>query len=216
MSLEKIKLSKYFSNEEERWHAITHGVGAVLSVVGLVFLILRAVEHGNTWHLVSFIVYGVSLIVLYLASSLYHGTPVGPIKDALHKFDRSAIYVLIAGTYTPFLLNNMRGPWGWSLLITIWGLTIFGLCISLGLIPQLEKIVVGLYLAMGWMLLIALPQAFMTIDTLTLVLILIGGLCYTVGVIFYRGRKIPYNHVIWHFFVLGGSVAHYFAVMNLV
>ena len=216
MSLSKVKLSEKFPNNEELWHAITHGVGVVASIVGLIFLILRAVSHGTTWHLVSFIVYGVSLIVLYLASSLYHGTPVGPVKNALHKFDRSAIYVLIAGTYTPFLLNNLRGPWGWSLLIAIWGLTIFGLCISLGLIPQLEKFVVGLYLLMGWMLLVALPQAFRMMDTLTLVLILVGGLFYTIGVIFYRGRRIPYNHIIWHFFVLGGSISHYFAVMNLV
>jgi len=216
MTLPKVKLSHHFPNDEELWHAITHGFGVLLSIVGLVFLILRAVARGTTWHLVSFIVYGVSLIVLYLASSLYHGTPVGTLKDALHKFDRSAIYILIAGTYTPFLLNNLRGPWGWSLLGVVWGLTIFGLCISLGLIPQLEKFVVGLYLIMGWLLIAVLPQALTKIEPSTLVLILVGGLSYTIGVVFYRVRKIPYNHIIWHFFVLGGSVAHYFAVMDLI
>lgn len=216
MSLSKIKLSEDFPNIEELWHSITHGIGVVLSIVGLVFLILRAVAHGTTWHLVSFIVYGVSLIVLYLASATYHGTPVGKLKDALHKFDRSAIYILIAGTYTPFLLNNLRGPWGWSLLGIIWGLTIFGLCISLGLIPKLKRIVVGLYLVMGWLLIVAIPQAVMKIAPVSLGLILAGGISYTVGVIFYKWRKFPYNHIIWHFFVLAGSITHYFAVMNIL
>jgi hemolysin III len=216
MTFIKRKLSNDYPNIEELWHSITHGVGVLLSVVGLVFLIIRAVAHGTTWHLVSFIVYGVSLIVLYLASATYHGTPVGTVKDALHKFDRSAIYILIAGTYTPFLLNNLRGPLGWSMLGIIWGLTIFGLCISLGLIPKLKRIVVGLYLVMGWLIVVAIPQALLKIDTTSMVLILVGGLLYTIGVIFYRGRKIPYNHIIWHFFVLGGSVAHYFAVMKLI
>lgn len=216
MSLSKKILSHDYPNIEEILHSITHGIGVLLSIVGLVFLILRAVALGTTWHLVSFIVYGVSLIILYLASATYHGTPVGPLKNALHKFDRSAIYVLIAGTYTPFLLNNLRGPWGWSLLGIIWGLTIFGLCISLGLIPKLKRIVVGLYVAMGWLIIVAIPQVILKVETVSLVLIIVGGLSYTIGVIFYLWRRLPYNHTIWHLFVLGGSISHYFSVMYLL
>jgi hemolysin III len=216
MSLQKRILSHDYSNLEEIIHSVTHGLGVPLGVVGLVFLILRAVNLGTTWHLVSFIVYGVSLIILYLASSLYHGAPVGSLKDALHKFDRSAIYILIAGTYTPFLLNNLRSPLGWSLLVTIWGLTVFGLCISLGLIPKLKKFVVGLYVVMGWLVVVAIQQIIIKLDTLSLVLLVAGGLSYTIGVIFYLWRRLPYNHTIWHLFVLGGSISHYFSVMSLL
>ena len=205
-----------YSKGEEVLNSITHGIGAVLSVLGLVYLIHQALNFGTTWHLVSFIIYGVSLIVLFLASTLYHGIPIAAWKESLNVFDRSAIYILIAGTYTPFLLNNLRGPWGWSLFGVIWGLTLFGLTISLGLLPKLRKASVVLYLLMGWLVVVAVGELVSRVGTTSLILLLIGGICYTVGVVFYLWRKLPYNHAIWHLFVLGGSIMHYFSVVNIL
>lgn len=205
-----------YSKGEEVINAITHGIGAALSIAGLVYLIIQALHFGTTWHLVSFIVYGASLITLYLASTLYHGIPVKNWKEGLNMFDRSAIYVLIAGTYTPFLLNNLRGPLGWWLFALIWGLTVFGLTISLGLLPKLRKASVILYLAMGWLVLLAGRQMLGSLSSASLVWLLVGGISYTVGVVFYLWRKLPYNHAIWHLFVLGGSAAHYISVLNLL
>ncbi len=205
-----------YSKGEELINSITHGIGALLSVAGLVYLIYQAVNFGTRWHLVSFIIYGISLILLYLASTLYHGIPVLAWKDALNIFDRSAIYVLIAGTYTPFLLSTLRGPLGWWLFAIIWGLTIFGLTISLGLLPQLRKASVVLYLAMGWLVLLAGKQLLTLLSPTSMTLLLVGGVSYSVGVVFYLWRKLPYNHAIWHLFVLGGSAAHYFSVLGLL
>jgi hemolysin III len=206
----------HYSKGEELINSITHGIGVLLSIAGLVYLIHQAIHFGTTWHLVSFIVYGVSLVVLYLASTLYHGIPVTAWKDGLNMFDRSAIYILIAGTYTPFLLNNLRGPTGWWLFALIWGLTIFGLTISLGLLPQLRKASVILYLAMGWLVVLAGRPLLGALSSTSLVWLLVGGVCYTVGVVFYLWRKLPYNHAIWHLFVMGGSAAHYLSVLGLL
>ncbi len=205
-----------YSKGEEIINSITHAIGVGLSIAGLVYLIHQALNFGTRWHLVSFVIYGISLILLYLASTLYHGIPVMAWKEALNIFDRSAIYILIAGTYTPFLLNNLRGPWGWGLFAVIWGLTLFGLSISLGLLPKLRKASVVLYLAMGWLVLAAGNQLLDQLSVNSLVLLLAGGISYTVGVIFYLWRKLPYNHAIWHLFVLGGSIAHYFSVASIL
>jgi hemolysin III len=206
----------YYSKGEELINFITHGIGVVFSICGLVYLIHKALNLGTTWHLVSFIVYGISLILLYLASTLYHGIPIRQMKEGLNMFDRSAIYILIAGTYTPFLLNNLRGPTGWWMFALIWGLTVFGLTISLGLLPQLRKASVILYLAMGWMVILAGRQLLGSLSSASLVWLIVGGVSYTIGVIFYLWRKLPYNHAIWHLFVLGGSAAHYFSVLGLL
>lgn len=208
--------SDMYTEKEERINAITHGLGVLLSVAGLVYLITRAMHLGTTWHLVSFIIYGISLITLYLASTLYHGIPVRQMKEGLNMFDRSAIYILIAGTYTPFLLTDLRGPTGWWMFAAIWGLTIFGLTISLGLFPKLRKASVILYLAMGWLLLLSGKDALEALSVDSLVWLLVGGVSYTVGVVFYLWRKLPYNHALWHLFVLGGSAAHFVSVAGLV
>lgn len=205
-----------YSKGEEIINSITHGIGMLLSIAGLVYLIYQASHFGTRWHLVSFIIYGASLILLYLASTMYHGIPVTAWKENLNIFDRSAIYILIAGTYTPFLLSELRGPLGWSLFAVIWGLTLFGLSISLGLLPKLRKASVILYLAMGWMVVLAGRQLLGQLETSTVVLLLAGGISYSVGVIFYLWHKLPYNHAIWHLFVLGGSISHYFSVLQLV
>jgi hemolysin III len=217
MALEYHKQSsQMYSPKEELINSITHGIGMLLSVAGLIYLIYQALNFGTRWHLVTFIIYGVSLIVLFLASTLYHGIPVESWKGALNIFDRSAIYILIAGTYTPFLLNDLRGPTGWTMFAVVWGLTIFGLTISLGLLPKLRKASVILYLAMGWLVMAGGRQLLAELAPTTIILLMAGGASYTIGVIFYLWRRLPYNHAIWHLFVLGGSITHYFSVVTLL
>ena len=210
------KRAIYYSSREELLNSLTHGAGVVLSLLGLVFLLVRAVRYGNTWHIVSFAIYGISLILLYLASTLYHAVTALELKQLLKKFDHSAIFLLIAGTYTPFLLINLRGPWGWSLFGVIWGLTILGLVLKFWIISRWEGASVVLYLAMGWLAVVAVGEMLQHVGTTSLILLAIGGISYTVGVVFYLWRKLPYNHAIWHVFVLGGSITHYFSVFNIL
>ena len=210
------KTAWYYSNREELINSLTHGTGAVLSLLGLVFLLVRAVQYGTTWHIVSFAIYGVSLIFLYLASTLYHAVSALKWKLLLKKFDHSAIFLLIAGTYTPFLLTNLRGPWGWSLFGVIWGLTVLGLVLKFLIISRWESASVVLYLAMGWLVVLAVGELIQHVATTNLILLAVGGGCYTVGVIFYLWRKLPYNHAVWHVFVLAGSITHYFSILKLI
>jgi len=208
--------SRYFSRKEELINSLTHGAGAALSLLGLVFLLIRSVRYGTTWHIVSFAIYGISLICLYLASTLYHAIPIMEWKQVLKKFDHSAIFLLIAGTYTPFLLTELRGPWGWSLFGVIWGLTVVGWVLKFWIISRWENLSVALYLVMGWLAVIAAGEMVQHVGTTSLVLLAVGGVCYTVGVIFYLWRRLPYNHAIWHVFVLGGSITHYFSILKLI
>lgn len=208
--------SRYFSRKEELINSLTHGAGAALSLLGLVFLLIRSVRYGTTWHIVSFAIYGISLICLYLASTLYHAIPIMEWKQVLKKFDHSAIFLLIAGTYTPFLLTELRGPWGWSLFGVIWGLTVVGWVLKFWIISRWENLSVALYLVMGWLAVIAAGEMVQHVGTTSLVLLAVGGVCYSVGVIFYLWRRLPYNHAIWHVFVLGGSITHYFSILKLI
>jgi hemolysin III len=196
-------------------NSITHGIGAGLSVAGLVFLIIRAIRHGSTWQLVSYIIFGISLIILYFASTLYHSFANRPIKGFLQRLDHTAIFFLIAGTYTPFLLTKLRNGWGWTIFGIIWGLSILGLVLKLGFKNKFEKPSVVLYLAMGWFGAVVFYLTSGTVGNQSLFLLLLGGVFYSVGVIFYRWRSLPFSHAIWHLFVLGGSISHYFSVLNL-
>ena len=212
MSVSNQSLEKPYPLWEEIVHSITHGVGAVLSIVGLVFLLVQAVARGTTWHIVSYSVYGASLIILYLASSIYHGVQHPRIKPILQKVDHAAVYILIAGTYTPFLLTNLRGPWGWSLFGVIWGLAAIGLLSKLSIFPTSKKALVPLYAGMGWLMVVAIRQLYLSFSSATINLIIIGGVFYTVGIVFYLWKKLPYHHIIWHLLVLAGSIAHFYAV----
>ena len=196
-------------------NSITHGIGAGLSVAGLVFLIIQAIRHGNTWQLVSYIIFGISLITLYFASTFYHCFANRPIKGFLQRLDHTAIFFLIAGTYTPFLLTKLRNGWGWTIFGIIWGLSILGLVLKLGFKNKFEKPSVVLYLAMGWFGAVVFYLTSGTVGNQSLFLLLLGGVFYSVGVIFYRWRSLPFSHAIWHLFVLGGSISHYFSVLNL-
>ena len=204
-----------FSKGEVLANSITHGIGVGLSIAGIVILIIRAINQGTTWHLVGFVIFGISLLLLYLASTIYHCFTRQPWMALLQRLDHAAIFFLIAGTYTPFLLTKLRNGWGWSFFGIIWGLSIVGLIIKLGFKSKFEKPSVFLYLAISWFGVIVFNQAMSEIGVLSLSLLLFGGAFYSAGVIFYRWRKLPYNHAIWHLFVLCGSIFHYFSVLQL-
>ena len=197
-------------------NSITHGLGAGLSIAGLVILIIRAARHGSGWYLGSVIVFGVALLLQYLASTIYHSLANKPWQAVLQRLDHSAIFLLIAGTYTPFLLTEMRTWWGWMIFGLVWGLALVMLILKLVLKSQFIKPPVWLYLIVSWLGVIVLWQALGRIRFPSPLFLLLGGAAYSLGIVFYRWRSLPYSHAIWHLFVLGGSVLHYFAVLNLV
>lgn len=207
---------KAYTVMEEVAHALTHGVGAVLSIVALVVMLLWASAYGSTLHIVAASIYGASLILLYTASTLYHAFPWPRIKAVFQQFDHAAIYVLIAGTYTPFALINLRGPWGWTLLGVAWGIALVGVVVELSMKKRAEWLSLSLYLGMGWMALIAIKPMIDNVDAGGLMLLVAGGLAYTFGVIFYVWKSLPYHHAIWHLFVLAGSVFHFFSIFYFV
>lgn len=208
--------SKAYTAMEEVAHALTHGVGAILSVVALVVMLTWAAAYGDTWHVVAASIYGASLILLYTASTLYHAFPWPRIKAAFQQLDHAAIYVLIAGTYTPFALINLRGAWGWSLLGVVWGIALVGVVLELVMTKRVKWLSLSLYLGLGWMALIVIKPMIDTVDTGGLLLLVAGGLAYTLGVIFYVWKSLPYHHAIWHVFVLAGSVFHFFSIFYFV
>ena len=202
------------SKHEEFVNSLTHGVGILLSITGLVVMVVMAVYRGDVWQVVSFSIFGSTLILLYLASTLYHSMSQSIAKKFLKVFDHSAIYLLIAGTYTPFALVTLRGPWGWSIFGIIWGLAIAGILVKCLFIGRFHNAAVILYVLMGWLCVVAFKQLLANLSHLTIILLVFGGLSYTVGVIFYCWPKLPYNHAVWHLFVMGGSTFHYFSVLS--
>ena len=198
---------------EEIANSITHGIGAGLSVAGLTLLVALAAIYGDVWRVVSFSIYGSSLVLLYLASTLYHSIQHPKVKRILRIFDHSAIYLLIAGTYTPFTLVSLRGPWGWTLFGLVWGLALLGIAFKTVFIGRYEKLATAAYVLMGWLVVIAFKQMLVAIPPGGIVWVVIGGVVYTLGVLFYAWEKLPYNHAIWHLFVLGGSACHFFAIL---
>jgi len=204
---------RLFTLGEEIAHSITHGIGAGLSIAGLTLLVALAVLYGNVYQVVSFSIYGATLILLYLASTLYHGFRNPRLKRVFKVFDHASIYLLIAGTYTPFLLVGLRGRWGWTFLIIIWGLAILGVSFKALFIDRFHKLSVLAYILMGWLSVVMIKELLINISLGGLIWLGVGGVIYMVGVIFYALQKIPYMHVVWHFFVLGGSICHYIAVL---
>jgi hemolysin III len=199
---------------EEIAHSVTHGVGAVLSVAGVAVLAAFATLRGNAWHVVSCGIYGATLVLTYTASTVYHAIPASlpRAKGVLQALDHSAIYLLIAGTYTPFALGPLQGPWGWTLLGIVWGLALAG--ILLEMVPRLRhrRWTIVLYLGMGWLALVALEPLVEAISAGGVALLAAGGLAYTAGVLFYVWRR-PFHHAVWHGFVLAGSALHFFCVL---
>ncbi|MCK5314455.1 MAG: hemolysin III family protein, partial [Anaerolineales bacterium] len=172
--------------------------------------------YGDVWRIVSFSIFGSSLVLLYLASTLYHSFQNPRVKKIFQIFDHSAIYLLIAGTYTPFLLISLRGAWGWTFLVVIWGLAFLGIGLKALFFEYYERLSALGYVLMGWLCVIAGKELLTNVPQVSLIWLAVGGMAYTIGIIFLAWRKIPYGHAIWHLFVLGGSICHYFAVANLL
>lgn len=205
----------YKNPQEELWNAITHGVGFLLSIPALVMLIIAGVKHGSATAIVSFTIFGVSMVVLFLMSTLLHSMPV-KLKKLFSVFDHSAIYILIAGTYTPFLLVTIKGALGWSLFGVIWGLAILGILFKVFFIHKYEAVSLVFYIVMGWLIVSAIKPLYVNLPMEGFVLLITGGILYTFGSIFYAWRKIPFNHAIWHIFVIAGSASMFFSVLFYV
>ena len=201
---------------EELANSITHGIGLMLSVAGLITLLALAVLRGATWHIVGCGVFGVSLVALYAASTLYHSSWSPRVKHILKIVDHAAIYLLIAGTYTPFTLVNLRGPWGWTLLGVIWALCLFGVLFKVFHVDRFPVMSTAVYVLMGWLGVVAIKPLIEYVPLGGLVWLLAGGILYTAGVLFFAWKRVPFNHAIWHLFVMGGSICHYVAVLLYV
>ncbi len=202
---------------EEIANVITHGIGLALSVAALVLLVVFSSKEGDAWKIVSFSIFGASLVLLYLASTLYHSTREPSRKIKLNKLDHSAIYILIAGTYTPFTLVTLRGGWGWTIFGIIWGLAIIGIIYKMFFYSvKFRSISAVIYLLMGWIIVIALKPLIASLSLEGLIWLSIGGLSYSLGVIFYLWKDLPFAHPIFHLFVLGGSISHFFAILLYV
>jgi hemolysin III len=201
---------------DELASSVIHGVGIVLSIAALATLVAFAALHGNALTVVACAVFGTSLVLLYTASTLYHSISVAAAKPVLRALDHIAIYVLIAGTYTPFTLIALPGVWGWSLFTTVWALALAGSALELGLLKRYHKLAVLLYVSMGWIGMVAFRPLSEHLQTGGITLLLAGGLAYTLGVPFYLWRRLPYHHALWHVFVLAGSVLHFLAVLLYV
>lgn len=200
---------------EEIANSITHGIGAGLSLAGLVVLVVIASLKGDPWKIVSYSIYGTTLFSLYLLSTLYHGFIHPKVKNVFRVLDHSAIYLLIAGTYTPFTLTSMRGPWGWTLFGLIWAMAIFGIIYKVTYFQKYRKVGVIFYILMGWLIIIAIKPLLQMVPTFILILLAIGGVLYTLGIIFYSWKNLPFHHMIWHLFVMGGSISHFFGILLL-
>lgn len=197
---------------EELANSLTHGLGWALSLVALALLTAFAALRGDAWHVASCTVYGVTLVLLYTASTLYHSFRNERVKRALKVVDHASIFLLIAGTYTPFLLVTLRGPWGWSLFGLVWAIALAGVALKLFWTGRFRVLSTLMYLAMGWIVVVAFKPLIHNLPQGGLILLIAGGLLYTVGTVFYLWKRLPFGHAIWHGFVLAASVCHFFSV----
>jgi len=213
-------IPKVPTREEEVGSFITHTIGTGLAIAGLVLLIVKAVRLGGTLRILSFTIFGVTLVFLYIASSLYHGLPIivksAILQKILRIFDHSAIFLLIAGTYTPFMLVTLRGSIGLSLFCIVWAIALVGIVLKVIFINRYPVLFTAIYIAMGWLIVTAIKPLLLGLPIGGIVFLFLGGLTYTLGVIFYAWQKLHYNHFVWHFFVLFGSIFHYFAILFYV
>lgn len=206
----------HYSPLEEKLNIWSHGLGVVLGIVALVFLVIHAAMNGSAVHVVSFTIYGASIIVLYLASTLYHSAKKPVLRNRLRIFDHAAIYLLIAGTYTPFALVTLEGAVGWTIFGLVWGFAIVGITLKLFFTGQFDKLSTAMYVLMGWLIIFAIKPLIENLSSEGLFWLMAGGIAYTVGAILYSIRKLPFNHAIFHVFVLLGSLFHFIAVYTYV
>ncbi len=204
------------SPREELANALTHGLGAALAVAGLAVLVTQAALHGDAWRVVSFALYGTTLVLLYLCSTLYHALPWPGVKAVFHRLDHAAIFLLIAGTYTPFSLVTLRGPWGWSIFGVEWGLALVGIVAKTLLFGRFRRVGVAVYVLMGWVVVAAIEPLLGALPPGGLAWLLAGGVAYTGGVGFYVAKRLRYHHAVWHLFVLCGSVCHWVCMLLYV
>ena len=209
-----MKENRVWSAREELTHAISHGVGAASALVGGGFLIHSAWRTGGLSKIIGVTVFSLSAVALYAVSSALHALPKGKTRDQFERLDHVAIYLLIAGTYTPFTLGVLHGPWGWTLLILIWSMAIVGIASKLWRGLGNTFLSTALYIVMGWVILVAARPLCERMPTTGLLLMLAGGVSYTVGVFFFLARRIPFSHLIWHLFVMGGTAFHYLAIRD--
>ncbi len=197
-------------------NSVTHGIGTLLAVAGLVILIVFASVYGNAWHVVSFSIYGSTLVLLYLSSTLYHGIQEPRAKSILRIIDHSSIYLLIAGTYTPFMLVTLQGTKGWIMFGVIWAMAAAGVVYKAFFIDRHVVVSTLFYLIMGWLIVFSIQDLFINLPINGIILLGAGGLFYTLGMIFYVGRDKLLMHAVWHLFVLGGSICHFFSILFYV
>lgn len=205
-----------YTTKEERWNTLTHGLGVLLAILGTIWMIYYAYQNGDTKDVVCATIYGSSLILLYLASTTYHASRTLRWRNLLRKVDHLCIYLLIAGTYTPVVLIGIGGFWGWLLFSMAWGLALLGFIFQFSPLQKSQKISLLLYGAMGWLILIGFRPMLDAMPPGAIAFLVAGGLLYTAGIYFYVKDRIPYNHAIWHLFVLGGSTFHFLAIFLYV
>ncbi len=208
--------TKRITTINEIANAVTHGIGVLLAIAALVLLIVFATIYGDTWHIVSFSIYGSTLVLLYLASTFYHGIQRPRPKYVFRIIDHSAVYLLIAGTYTPFTLVTLRGTQGWVMFGVIWGLALFGIFYKIFFINRYVVISTLFYVLMGWLIVFSIRELFINLPLNGIILLAAGGLSYTLGLLFYAGRDRLFMHAVWHLFVLGGSICHFFSILLYV
>lgn len=202
-----------YSDKEEAANRLTSGLGALLSLIGLVVLLHRASLNGDPWRILSCSIYGGSLVIFYLLATIYHSVRTPKVRYVFRILDHATIFLVIAGTYTPYTLVTLRGPWGWSLFGVVWSLAIAGAIFKTFMVSRLRVLMPVLYIVMGWLMVIAIKPLMASLPLAGVVWLVAGGLFYTFGIIFYAIDKIPQNHAIWHIFVLAGSACHYFSVL---
>ena len=211
--MKNVKDFNFYTKGEEIANAITHGIGAGLAIAALVLLIVFSAKTGSPYKIVSFTIFGVTLVILYLGSTLYHSIPNRKAKRVFRIIDHASIYLLIAGTYTPFTLTVLRPTIGWWLFGIMWGVTVIGIFLKIMWLDRFDKLSTLLYLIMGWAIVFAIKDLIATVPVMGIVFLVLGGLFYSLGCIFYSVDKWPYNHAVWHLFVIAGSVFHFFAVI---
>ena len=200
---------------EEIGNSISHGFGFLLSIIGFIYLMIQISNGSNMWEIIGYTVYGFSLVILYSFSTVYHGLTNSRLKAIFRRLDHSAIYILIAGTYTPVILISLRSTWVIYLLPIIWLIAIIGIYMKIQFIHKYEKVSLWIYITMGWLALIAIKPLLIYLPLKSFVCIIAGGIIYTIGIAFYVRKKLPYHHVIWHIFVLIGSIFHYIGILYL-
>ncbi len=205
-----------FSRGEEIAHAITHGLGMLLSIAGLVALVVLASTRGDARLVVGVSIYGASMVILYTASTMYHALIPKKAKGVFELMDHAAIYLLIAGSYTPFALSVLGGGWGWSTLGVMWGFAVLGIIYEVVFRRPWKKVSLALYLALGWLIVVPGKPLAEALPTNALLWVAAGGFCYTAGAVFYAWRGFRYHHAVWHLFVLAGSACHFAAVFKYV